>query len=202
MEPKETREGCGLCRYAAPLEFDFSYAFQPIVDIDHRQVFAHEALVRGAAGEPESTVLSRVTNANRYQFDQACRGKAIEIEYKRIGFMTAIDDFGAGFAGLNLLADFQPDIVKLDMALTRGIDSDRVRRAIVSGIVRLCDELGIRVIAEGIETPAECLTLRDEGVTLFQGYLFARPGFEDLPKIDEAVWPAVAPRRAADRRRR
>lgn len=127
--------------------------------------------------------------------------KSIFVEYRRQGFTTAIDDFGAGHSGLNLLADFQPDIVKLDMALTRGVDGDRVRRAIVSGIVRLCDELGIRVIAEGIETPGECLALRDEGITLFQGYLFARPGFESLPDVAADIWPQVTPRRSSDRRR-
>lgn len=127
--------------------------------------------------------------------------KNIFIEYRRQGFTTAIDDFGAGHSGLNLLADFQPDIVKLDMALTRGVDADRVRRAIVSGIARLCDELSIQVIAEGIETPAECLALQDEGITLFQGYLFARPGFQHLPVIPETVWPQVARRRTTDRRR-
>ncbi len=127
--------------------------------------------------------------------------KNIFIEYRRQGFTTAIDDFGAGHSGLNLLADFQPDIVKLDMALTRGVDADRVRRAIVSGIVRLCDELSIQVIAEGIETPGECMALQDEGITLFQGYLFARPGFQHLPVIPDAVWPQVARRRTTDRRR-
>lgn len=87
MEPKQTREGCGLCRDATPLDFDFSYAYQPIVDVDARQVFAHEALVRGPAGEPAPTVLSRITDANRYQFDQACRSKAIEIA-ARLGMQS------------------------------------------------------------------------------------------------------------------
>ncbi len=121
--------------------------------------------------------------------------RSIFQEYRRQGFTTAIDDFGAGHSGLNLLADFQPDIVKLDMALTRNVDADRVRRAIVSGIVRVCDDLGIRVLAEGIETPSECLALREQGISLFQGYLFARPAFEALPAIPDEVWAAVqAPR--------
>jgi EAL domain-containing protein (putative c-di-GMP-specific phosphodiesterase class I) len=147
---------------------------------------------------PTERLMFEVTESERVR-DHA-HLKHIFVEYKRRGFTTAIDDFGAGHSGLNLLADFQPDIVKLDMALTRGIDGDRVRRAIVSGIVRLCDELGIRVIAEGVETPGECLALQDEGVSLFQGYLFAKPGFESLPEIPDAVWPTVARRRKADRR--
>ncbi|MDE2408153.1 MAG: EAL domain-containing protein [Xanthomonadaceae bacterium] len=253
MQSKDAREGCGLCRDAAPLDFDFSYAFQPIVDVATRQIFAHEALVRGPGGEPAPTVLSRITDANRYQFDQACRGKAIEIasrlgmqshlsinflpnaiyrpelcirstlvaarqhgfpidriifetvegeqvndgkwlsdvlrEYQRIGFLTAIDDFGAGFAGLNLLADFQPDIVKLDMALVRGIDANKPRRAIVAGVSTMCRELGIRVIAEGIETEDEMRCLRDLGIELMQGYWFGRPLFEASTPAAVIPWP-------------
>lgn len=121
-------------------------------------------------------------------------------EYKKHKFTTAIDDFGAGYAGLNLLADWQPDIIKLDMSLTRNVNSDRVRRALVFGIISICKELDIKVIAEGIETIEECLTLVDEGVTLFQGYLFARPAFESLPAISEEIWPLVKNRRTKDRR--
>ena len=118
--------------------------------------------------------------------------KSIFEEYKKQGFTTAIDDFGAGYSGLNLLADWQPDVIKLDMALTRNIDSDRVRRALVSGILGVCQELGIAVIAEGIETREECLALADQGIRLFQGYFFARPLFETLPTIGPDVWEALS----------
>ncbi len=114
--------------------------------------------------------------------------KSIFEEYRRHGFTVAIDDFGAGYSGLNLLAEFQPDIIKLDMALTRGFDSDRVRRAIVAGILRVCQDLSIGVIAEGVETRAEYEALMGEGVDLFQGYYFARPGFQMLPKVSDAAW--------------
>lgn len=117
--------------------------------------------------------------------------KSIFQEYKKHSFTTAIDDFGAGYAGLNLLADWQPDVIKLDMALTRNIDSDRVRRALVAGILGACEELDIAVIAEGIETREECLALADQGVRLFQGYFFARPVFEELPQIPAGVWSAL-----------
>lgn len=116
-------------------------------------------------------------------------------EYKRTGFLTAIDDFGAGYAGLNLLADFQPDIVKLDMALARGIDSSRARQAIARGVLRICGELDIRVLAEGIETPGERDFFLHEGVTLMQGYLFSRPAFQAVATIDALAWPA---RRSVD----
>jgi len=243
---------CALCRDATPLPFEFNYAFQPIVDVRARRIFAHEALVRGPAGESAHSVLSRVVAENQYSFDQACREKAIQIaaslkmqshlsinflpnaiyrpevcirstleaarrygfpieriifetvegekiddgkwlaeiltEYKRIGFKTAIDDFGAGFAGLNLLADFQPDIVKLDMALVQGVDRSSSRRAIISGVVAMCSQLSIDVIAEGIETADEARCLSDLGITLMQGYWFARPEFQAAASDGDIAW--------------
>ena len=103
--------------------------------------------------------------------------------YKAMGFMTAIDDFGAGYAGLGLLAAFQPDIVKLDMALIRGIDTDRSRRRIVEHTLRMMESLEVLPICEGVETEAELAVLTDLGLRFAQGYLLARPGFETLPDI-------------------
>jgi len=103
--------------------------------------------------------------------------------YKSFGFQTAIDDFGSGYSGLTLLADFQPDLIKLDMGLVRGVDADVVRQRIVCGVLQICRDLGIRVIAEGIETAGERDFFASEGVTLMQGYLFARPAFKALPEI-------------------
>ena len=241
---------CEGCLNPERLGFQFDYAYQPIVDIGTRSVWAHEALVRGAQGESAASVLAQVDDHNRYRFDQACRVKAIKgahalgmqeslsinflpnavykpelcirttletaratgfpveriifevaegervedgawfaqilREYKRCGFLTAIDDFGAGYAGLKLLSEFQPDIIKIDMGLVRGIEGSRPRQAIVRGLMRLCEDLGIRVIAEGIETTAECEVLAEEGVRLMQGYLFARPAFRALASLAAA----------------
>jgi EAL domain-containing protein (putative c-di-GMP-specific phosphodiesterase class I) len=246
---------CANCSDLSPLGFDFTYAYQPIVDTAKAQVFAHEALVRGPGGEGAGSVLDQVNEANRYRFDQACRVKAIALaaqlavpsrlsinflpnaiyrpevcirttleaarehgfpveriiietvegekvrdgkwlaevfrEYRRIGFRTAIDDFGAGFAGLNLLADFQPDIIKLDMGLIRGIDASRPRRVIVESLLRMCGELSVDVVAEGVETLDEYHCLADMGIQLFQGYLFSRPIFEGCVQHDQVQWPAV-----------
>jgi EAL domain-containing protein (putative c-di-GMP-specific phosphodiesterase class I) len=112
-------------------------------------------------------------------------------DYQGRGFLTAIDDFGAGYAGLNLLAEFQPDIVKLDMALIRNIEQDPVRRAITSGSVATCRQLGCDVLGEGVETAAEYRVLRDMGINLFQGYLFAKPGLETLPVVSADVWGSL-----------
>jgi len=223
-------------------------AFQPIVSLREKRVFAFEALVRGPDGEGAGSVLSQVTPDNIYAFDQSCRVKAIEMgaelglaetgaalsinfipgavyrpetcikatlaaagkvgfprdrlifevtegekvvdrahlrgileEYRRHNFRSAIDDFGAGYAGLNLLAEFQPDIIKIDLELIRDIDAKPVGQKIVSAMVGLCRDLAIEVIAEGIETRAELEVLQAMGIDLFQGYLFARPGFKTLP---------------------
>lgn len=240
--------GCIRCRNAKPFHLDLKMAFQPIVDVDTRTVFAYEALVRGAQGASAGEVLAAVAPEEMYSFDQTCRVLAIETaqrlgmttylsinflpnavyepatcirltlaaarkvgfppdrlifeltegekihdpvhalriikDYQQRGFLTAIDDFGAGYSGLNLLAEFQPHIVKLDMALTRDIDRDPVRRAIVGGVIGTCKALGCQIVAEGIETPQELDTLRGMGVSMFQGYLLARPQVEALPEPD------------------
>jgi EAL domain-containing protein (putative c-di-GMP-specific phosphodiesterase class I) len=169
--------------------FDFTMAFQPIVDIETRGVFAYEALLRGRQQQLARDMFARVAPEDMHAFDQSCQIKAIEMaaqlgitrsgasvsvnfmpgavdhpeycigttleaaarvgvpmkqiifemtedervgdrahlksvfgEYRRHGLRTAIDDFGAGYAGLTLLADFQPDVVKVDRALIDGID--------------------------------------------------------------------------------
>lgn len=243
-----TLRPCAGCRDGAALDFDFTMAFQPILDAGTGAPFAFEALVRGRSGEGAGAILAQVTEENRYAFDQKCRVKAIEVAaaagildtparlsinflpnavyspkaciqltlrtaaapdfpldrlifefteneqmaepahvadivatYQAMGFGTALDDFGAGHAGLSLLARFQPDMIKLDMELVRGIESSLARRVIVDGVARMCRELGITLIAEGIETEAEFAALRAIGIRYVQGYLFARPELENLP---------------------
>ena len=111
--------------------------------------------------------------------------------YKELGFRTAIDDFGAGYAGLSLLANFQPDYVKLDMELVRDIHLSRAKQAIVKGMQKVCQDLAIEVIVEGVETRDELDWFRELGFRYFQGYFFARPGFESLPLPDFAGLDAV-----------
>ncbi|MEO8298658.1 MAG: EAL domain-containing protein [Burkholderiales bacterium] len=103
-------------------------------------------------------------------------------EFRSMGLKVAIDDFGAGYSGLNMLADFQPDQIKIDMNLVRGIERNGPRQAIVRAVTQVCADLGIDVIAEGVETLAEYAWFAEHGVRLFQGYLFAKPGFESLPR--------------------
>lgn len=94
---------------------------------------------------------------------------------KALGFEIAIDDLGAGYAGLTSFAQLEPEIVKLDMSLVRSVDSDSRRQSIVRSMKQLSDELGILVVAEGVETVGERDALAELGCDLLQGYLFARP---------------------------
>lgn len=142
---------------------------------------------------PELCIRTTIAAAQKHQFPldriifEVTEGERVEDgpwfaeilrEYKRCGFKTAIDDFGAGYAGLKLLADFQPDIIKVDMELVRNIDRNRARQVIVRNLVSLCADLGIEVIAEGVETGAERDFLLDSGIHLMQGYLLGRPEFQ------------------------
>ncbi|MDY0137684.1 MAG: EAL domain-containing protein [Thiomicrospira sp.] len=238
--------GCGKCH--AELGFDFTFAFQPIVDMEKRDIFGYEALVRGANQDSAWSVLQQVNDQNRYAFDQACRVKAIELAsqlkldrmlsinflpnavyepahcirstldaakrfefpterimfeiteseqvadvkhltkifeyYQAQGFTTALDDFGAGHAGLNMLASFVPHLLKIDMELVRDIDKNSVKQVIVESLIQMCKKLRVRVLAEGLETREEVEYFRSLGVTLMQGYYFAKPGFECLPQVD------------------
>jgi EAL domain-containing protein (putative c-di-GMP-specific phosphodiesterase class I) len=92
------------------------------------------------------------------------------------GYRIAVDDLGAGYAGLSSLANLQPEVVKLDMSLVRNVDQQPIKQRLVASLQTLGGPLGIRVIAEGVETVAERDTLVNIGCDLFQGYLFARPG--------------------------
>ena len=118
--------------------------------------------------------------------------------YRAMGFKTAIDDFGAGYAGLGLLSKFQPDLVKLDMALIRDIDTDRAKRTIVHHTLSMLRDLNIEPVCEGIETVGEYDALRDLRVSLMQGYLLAKPAIAALSSVSW-VRPAIQLARSASR---
>jgi len=247
-DPNFDPKGCKNCLENRSLDFDITMAFQPIVDIANRSVFAYEALVRGKDGAGAGAVLSRVTEENRYTFDQTCRVKAIELaarldiscnlsinflpnavykpetciratmeaadhfglpveriifevteaepikdpghlmgifdEYRERGFITAIDDFGAGYAGLNLLTKFKPQVLKLDMELCQNIAEDPIKKTITEGTIKTAKALGIKTIAEGVETKEDVAALCALGIDYQQGYFFAKPEIEILPQPD------------------
>src|SRR5207245_7558839 len=94
-------------------------------------------------------------------------------QLRSLGFRIAIDDLGAGYAGLTSFAHLEPEVVKVDMSLIRGIDQSPLKQKLLGSIVALCRDLGIEIIAEGIETAAERDALIRLGGDLCQGYLFA-----------------------------
>ena len=239
--------GCRRCHKA--LDFDVTFAFQPIVDLSLRKTIGYEALVRGVNQESAYDILQRVTAEKKYAFDQVCRYEAIKLagelglgdkflsinfnpnsiynsehcirttllaaekfgipethlmfevtesekvidrehlarilsHYSSLGFRTAIDDFGEGHAGLNLLVEFTPDIVKIDRLLISGIDYNKTKQIVVKNLVQTLVELGVHPLAEGVETKEELQYLRYLGVQLFQGFYFAKPQFQTFPEVD------------------
>ena len=105
-------------------------------------------------------------------------------ELRRMGFRIAIDDLGAGYAGLTSFATLEPEIVKLDMALVRDVDKNPTKEKLVRAMTSLCKELGMMVVAEGVETAQERDLLMEFGCDLLQGYLLAKPA----RPFPEFVW--------------
>jgi EAL domain-containing protein (putative c-di-GMP-specific phosphodiesterase class I) len=97
-------------------------------------------------------------------------------QLRQLGFRIAVDDLGAGYAGLSSFALLEPEIVKLDVSLLRDIDLSPVKQKLVASMTALCKDMGFLVVAEGIETAAERDCVVALGCDLLQGYLFARPG--------------------------
>jgi EAL domain-containing protein (putative c-di-GMP-specific phosphodiesterase class I) len=108
---------------------------------------------------------------------------------RNLGFKLAIDDLGAGYAGLSSFSQLEPDIAKLDMSLIRDIDTSVQKQSIVKSMLKVCTaELGVSVVCEGVETPAERDMLQTLGSDTQQGYLFGRPQAQFLmPHWGEAV---------------
>jgi EAL domain-containing protein (putative c-di-GMP-specific phosphodiesterase class I) len=101
-----------------------------------------------------------------------------------------VDDLGAGYSNLKIIADLEPKVVKLDRSLIQDLDKKPRQRKLVASTISLCNELGASVVAEGIETAAELSAVIDSGAQFGQGYLLARPAFP-LPSVK---WPIAPPR--------
>ncbi len=136
---------------------------------------------------PRANIMFELTEHEKIENQQLLRD--IFSVYKSKGFRTAIDDFGEGFAGLNLLADFQPDFIKIDMKLVIGIAEDPVKQAILQGVLKTAEALKIEIIAEGIENRQDFDYLAQAGVRYMQGFYFARPEINVLPPVDWSLLP-------------
>lgn len=112
--------------------------------------------------------------------------------FRALGVRVAVDDAGAGFASLSHILQLRPDVVKLDVALVRGIHTDPARRALVAGLLIFAKEIGACLVAEGVETEGELAALRHVGVTHGQGYYLGRPAPLPVPvtvPVPPQGWP-------------
>ncbi len=104
---------------------------------------------------------------------------------RAMGYRIALDDLGAGYAGLTSFALLEPDFVKLDMSLVRDVHTSPLKQKLIGSMTGLCKDMGMQIVAEGIETVEERAPLLDLGCDLMQGYLFAKPG----RAFPAHVWP-------------
>jgi EAL domain-containing protein (putative c-di-GMP-specific phosphodiesterase class I) len=130
------------------------------------------------AAAPLSQVATRVVLevTERASLDHVSDVRACVANLRRIGFSIAVDDLGAGYAGLSTFAQLEPEVVKIDMSLVRDIHNHPTKRKLVGSMVSLCGDLGMRLVVEGVESVEERAALHQLGCDLMQGFLFARPG--------------------------
>ncbi len=134
-------------------------------------------------------VYLEITESAAFNYFGLCAGVLKEI-CSRGGAHLVVDDLGAGYSNLKRIVDLEPHMVKLDIALVRGIESNPRQRILVRQVVSLCAELGAKVVAEGIETEDQLAAVLDTGAHYGQGYLFAKPAYP----IPPASWPASSRR--------
>ena len=154
----------------------------------HALELTDDSLLSPAAalsGHARSVVLELT---ERSSFEHVPNLRARVSLLRRLGYRLAVDDLGAGYAGLTSFAALNPHVVKLDMSLVRGADHEPVKQRLIGSMATLCKEFGIMVVAEGIETPAERDTVTSLGCDLIQGFLIGRPAEA------EAVLAALAGR--------
>ncbi len=149
----------------------------------HPQDLADDQLLD--VGAPLTSMASRIVLeiTERASLDGVSDLRRRVERLRELGFRIAVDDLGAGYAGLTSFVVLQPDIVKIDMSLIHDVDSDPTRQKLVRSMTDVCRDMGIQVVAEGIETPAERRVLVELGCDLLQGYLFGRPQLLSPPEV-------------------
>jgi EAL domain-containing protein (putative c-di-GMP-specific phosphodiesterase class I)/CheY-like chemotaxis protein len=150
------------------LRGDIFMNLHPLDLMDHTLFDPNAPLTRFA-----SRVVLEITE--RASLDDVADVRQCVASLRSLGYRIALDDLGAGYAGLTSFTALTPDVVKIDMALVRGLDADIVKQKLVGSMAGLCRDLGILVVAEGVETEAECAAVIRAGCDLLQGFLFGRP---------------------------
>lgn len=166
---RRVRELAAAAMQSAPPETDLFINLHPL-DLADEQLF--DALA------PLSQIAKRVILevTERAAIEQVDAVERRVSQLRELGFRIAVDDLGAGYAGLSSFALLEPEIVKLDVSLLRDIDQSPVKQKLVASMTTLCKDMGFLVVAEGIETPPERDCVVELGCDLLQGFLFARPG--------------------------
>mgnify|MGYP000850459691 CR=1 FL=1 len=137
------------------------------------EIILSGALTQALDGVPLERIVLEVTEHASVQDYQGIADRLLP--FRRLGLRLAVDDAGAGYASFRHILKLQPDVIKLDRSLIERIDVDLGSRALAAAVVRFCEETCCKVVAEGVETPAEFATLRELKVDKAQGYLFGRP---------------------------
>lgn len=183
---EETAAG-RLGRYIREVAFSRCRS-QPLFVNVHAEELASRWLVRpdDPVAFHDHEVYLEVTESAAFKYFDLCMSVLKEV-CSRTGAKLAIDDLGAGYSNLKRVADLEPDVVKLDRELIRALDKSPRQHTLVTAVVRMCNELGAKVVAEGVETVDELLAVRDTGAQYVQGFLLARPGYP-VPRVS---WPAL-----------
>lgn len=147
-----------------------------------------------SADSPLGQIASRVVLeiTERAAIDEISDVRDRLVRLRKLGFRMAVDDLGAGYAGLSCFAALEPEIIKFDMSLVRDVDSNPVKRKVIEKMTTLAHDLKVLVVAEGVETAAERDVLSSIGCDLLQGYLFAKPG-KPFPTVSNVVMPGAQP---------
>lgn len=140
------------------------------VDLNDDDLYSEDAVLRPYAHR----VVFEITERSQLAHISGLSSRIAKLRKK--GYRIAIDDLGAGYSSLTSFVHLEPDFVKIDMSLVRGVDSSMLKRRLVRGLFQICSgDLGIQVICEGVETEAEREALCEDGIDLLQGYYFAKP---------------------------
>ena len=176
---RQIRRLVGEAIHEAPLDASIFVNLHS-ADLNDEELFS----ARSPLSEHANRVVLEVTERASLERVRDVQGGMNRL--RKLGYRIAVDDLGAGYAGLSSFSQLEPDIVKLDMSLIREIDSSNRKSSIVRSMIAVCArDLGTKVVCEGVETEAERDTLENIGATLLQGYLFGRPerGFQ-LPLLN------------------
>lgn len=163
---------------------------ETLLQADHHKGLTLELLYEFGL-KPDQVVIEITEQSPTHDYELMQR--AVK-HYQGEGFSIALDDLGAGYSGLRLWSELQPEYVKIDRHFVSGIENDKVKRDFVRSIIEIARAVNSEVVAEGIETRQEFETLSEIGVDYLQGYYFARPNphpVREIPLSTQKAWKQI-----------